>query len=270
MAKEVITQKNIELSKLNGQLQNTVEKRTAELHRANEELQVVNLELDNFIYRSSHDIRGPLVRLMGICHVALLDIKDEHAREYFAMLAEASQQLNEIFDRLKIVSHINDTEIGPIKIDFEELLDQVLERLKTMDGFNEVTIERETSPIEWYSDPFLLEMVLLNMVENAIRFQKKSGSERKFVKIRTVKNGKSVKLAVIDNGIGIQDPVSQNLYQMFSKAARDHRNIGLGLYIVKQCLNKLNGSINLVKNSDGYTEFEILHPILNETVSTYK
>ena len=263
IAKEIIYQKNIELSKLNWQLQNTVNIRTKELEQANQELKVVNLELDNFIYRSSHDIRGPLVRLLGICHVALLDIPEGKAREYFTMLYDAAQQLNEIFDRLKIVSHINETEIQPVKIDFNEMLDQILERLKTMDGFQEVEIVRENKVNEWRSDKFLLELVLLNMIENSIRFQKKSTSERKFVKIKTAKNGHNLKMAIIDNGIGIKEPDMENLYKMFSKAARDHRNVGLGLYIVKQCMNKLNGSIHLVQNDAGYTEFEVVHPIWN-------
>jgi signal transduction histidine kinase len=262
-AKEIIYQKNIELSKLNWQLQNTVNIRTKELEQANQELKVVNLELDNFIYRSSHDIRGPLVRLLGICHVALLDIPDGKAREYFTMLYDAAQQLNEIFDRLKTVSHINETQIHPVRIDFDEMLNQVLDRLKSMDGFDEVEIVRENGINEWFSDRFLLELVLLNMIENSIRFQKKSTSEKKFVKIRTARNGHHLKMAVIDNGIGIKEPDLENLYKMFSKAARDHRNVGLGLYIVKQCMTKLNGSIHLVDNQSGYTEFELIHPMLN-------
>jgi signal transduction histidine kinase len=262
-AKEVIHQKNIELSYLNDQLQNTVDERTRELEEANKELKVVNLELDNFIYRSSHDIRGPLVRLLGICHVALLDINDSKAREYFQMFYDGAQQLNEIFDRLKIVSHINEVHVQPVRIDFPELLSQVLEKLKPMSGFDAVEIVRENKADVWYSDPFLLELILTNMIENSIRFQKPSTAERKFVQIKTKKNGKNLHMAIIDNGIGIREPDMENLYKMFSKAAREHRNIGLGLYIVKQCLNKLNGSISLVQNDDGYTEFEIVHPLMN-------
>jgi signal transduction histidine kinase/Tfp pilus assembly protein PilF len=263
-AKEVIHEKNIELSILNDQLQNTVDLRTRELEQANKELKVVNLELDNFIYRSSHDIRGPLVRLLGICHVAMLDIEDEKAKEYLRMFYDGAQQLNEIFDRLKIVSHINEVKVQPVTINFSDLLAQVLDKLKTMSGFDQIEIVRENKADVWYSDPFLLELILTNMIENSIRFQKPSTDDKKFVKIKTAKNGKNLQIAIIDNGIGIKEPDMENLYKMFSKSARDHRNIGLGLYIVKQCLNKLNGSISLVQNNDGYTEFIIVHPVLNQ------
>jgi signal transduction histidine kinase len=260
-AKEVIHQKNLELSKLNDQLQTTVDVRTRELEQANQELKLVNLELDNFIYRSSHDIRGPLVRLLGICHVALLDLQEEKAKEYFSMFYESAQQLNEIFDRLKIVSHINEVNVQHVRVNFNELLTGVLDKLKTMNGFTDIEIVNENRANEWYSDPFLLELVLLNMIENSIRFQKREARDKKFIKVKTAKNGKNLQIKIIDNGIGIQEADMENLYKMFSKSARDHRNIGLGLYIVKQCLNKLNGSINLVENQEGYTEFEIVHPV---------
>ncbi|HYG04448.1 MAG TPA: HAMP domain-containing sensor histidine kinase, partial [Chryseosolibacter sp.] len=210
----------------------------------------------------SHDIRGPLVRLLGICHVALLDLHDEKAKEYFTRFYESAQQLNEIFDRLKIVSHINEVNIVPVKVSFSELFVQVLDKLKTMNGFSEVEIIDENRANEWYTDPFLLELILLNMIENSIRFQKRDATDKKFVRVRTSRNGENLQIKIIDNGIGIQEPDLENLYKMFSKSARDHRNIGLGLYIVKQCLSKLNGSISLVQNEYGYTEFEILHPIL--------
>lgn len=266
-AKEVIHLKNLELSQLNAQLQTTVDVRTRELEEANKELKVVNLELDNFIYRSSHDIRGPLVRLLGICHVALLDLQDQTAKEYFAMFYESAQQLNEIFDRLKIVSHINEVNITPLRVSFSEVLTQVLDKLKTMNGFSDVEIIVENRANEWYTDPFLLELILLNMIENSIRFQKRDVNEKKFVRVRTSRQGQHLQIKVIDNGIGIQEPDLENLYKMFSKSARDHRNIGLGLYIVKQCLSKLNGSISLVQNEHGYTEFEIIHPILKPALT---
>lgn len=260
-AKEVIQEKNHELSRLNDQLQTTVDVRTRELEHANQELRLVNLELDNFIYRSSHDIRGPLVRLLGICHVAMLDVNDEKAKEYLSMFYESAQQLNEIFDRLKIVSHINEVNAQHVRVNFNRLLAGVLDKLKTMSGFNDIEIIIENKVNEWYTDPFLLELILLNMIENSIRFQKQENGDRKFIKVKTSKNDSTFHLKIIDNGIGIRETDLDSLYKMFSKSARDHRNIGLGLYIVKQCLNKLNGSISLVENPDGYTEFEIIHPV---------
>jgi signal transduction histidine kinase len=259
-AQEVIQHKNKELQSINSQLQNTVLKRTEQLELANKQLRHVNLELDNFIYRSSHDIRGPLVRLLGVCHVALLDVKEEKAKNYFSMLYDTAQQLNEIFDRLKVVSQINEIELKPESIDLNSILENVKNRLSSVDGYFDVEIKQEIEQVEWNSDPFLIETILQNLIENAVRFQKRFTHEKKFILIKVRKKGGQVVLSVADNGIGISEATLEHIYQMFSKAARDHRNIGLGLYIVKQSVNKLNGQISLVSNENNFTEFEVILP----------
>jgi signal transduction histidine kinase/Tfp pilus assembly protein PilF len=259
-AQEVIQHKNKELQSINSQLQNTVMKRTEQLELANKQLRHVNLELDNFIYRSSHDIRGPLVRLLGVCHVALLDVKDEQAKNYFSMLYDTAQQLNEIFDRLKVVSQINEIELKPESINLPLILENVKTRLSSVEGYFDVEIKQEIEPLAWNSDPFLIETILQNLIENAVRFQKRFTHEKKFIVIKARKKGKEICLSVADNGIGISEATLEHIYQMFSKAARDHRNIGLGLYIVKQSVNKLNGNISLVSNENNFTEFEVVLP----------
>src|SRR5260370_39969926 len=92
---------------MNEHLLSTVDIRTKELEQANNEIKMGSLELDNFIYKSSHDIKGPLARLLGICHVALLDVQHEKSQMYFKMLNQTSHLLNDIFNKLKIVIDIN-------------------------------------------------------------------------------------------------------------------------------------------------------------------
>src|SRR5260370_37132255 len=99
---------------MNEHLLSTVDIRTKELEQANMEIKMVSLELDNFIYKSSHDIKGPLARLLGICHVAMLDVQDEKSRRYFEMLNQTSQLLNDIFNKLQTVSDITTKNIEHI------------------------------------------------------------------------------------------------------------------------------------------------------------
>jgi signal transduction histidine kinase len=82
-----------------------------------------------------------------------------------------------------------------------------------------------------------------------------------------VKRNEQVHISVMDNGIGISEDSMQHLYQMFSKAARDHQNLGLGLYIVKQAVDKLNGTVSLKKNDDNLTEFEVVLPTNQQEVA---
>lgn len=260
-ARERIHVQNLQLEELNRHLQNTVDLRTKELDVASRELRIVSLELDNFIYKSSHDIKGPLVRLLGICHVAMLDIQEEKAREYFNMLYESARHLNDIFDRLKAVSDINTSDLTQAPINFNSLIEKVKDELKGMDGFYSIEFFPEIDPaLRYESDPFLLETIFRNMLENAIRFQRKSDAHKKFIATRVEVRNQNVVLSFIDNGIGINENAIDDIFKMFSKAALEHHNVGLGLYIVRQCVNKLEGTIRLVKNPKGYTEFQITLP----------
>jgi len=258
-AQEKINQQNLKLSEMNEHLLSTVDIRTRELEQANQEIRMVSLELDNFIYKSSHDIKGPLARLLGICHVALLDVKDETSRMYFQMLNQTSQQLNDIFNKLKIVSDINTKNVDRVQVDLNSIFQNVQRNLKTMEGFEGIKISSEIAEATYYdSDPYLLEIIFYNMLENAIRFQKKAESFDKFIKVKVRKSNSNLVLSFIDNGIGIKKADADHIFKMFSQAALEHQTVGLGLYIVKQCVSKLNGSINLVRNNQKNTEFEIV------------
>lgn len=259
-AHEVISRQNSELEEYNVQLQSTVDTRTRELELANRELNVVNLELDNFIYKSSHDIKGPLARLIGLCHVALLDVSDPKAKQYLLKLSENAKNLSEIFERLRTVSDINSIELTREKISFSEIIDRIKMRLKTLEGFNEITFKEEIENMDFQSDPVLVETIFHNLMENAVKFQKKSTQFNKFISITVKRQNGSVQVSFIDNGIGIKKDDDKELFAMFTNAALEHKTIGLGLYIVKQCASKLNGTVRIVPNPNQYTEFELTLP----------
>ncbi|HTH57682.1 MAG TPA: tetratricopeptide repeat-containing sensor histidine kinase [Cyclobacteriaceae bacterium] len=260
-AHEIISRQNSELEEYNLQLQSTVDTRTRELELANRELNVVNLELDNFIYKSSHDIKGPLARLIGLCHVALLDVSDEKAKHYLLRLSENAKNLSEIFERLRTVSDINSIELTREKISFGEMIGRVKDRLKNLQGYDEITFKEDIDSLEFQSDPVLVETIFHNLIENAVKFQKKSDQFNKFISIKVKRQNGSVRVSFIDNGIGIRKTDDQELFSMFTNAALEHKTIGLGLYIVKQCTAKLNGTVRIVPNPNQYTEFELTLPL---------
>ena len=259
-AHRLIIKQNLELEDFNQRLQHTVDTRTQELEKANQNLNLVNLELDNFVYKSSHDIKGPLVRLIGLCHVALLDVKDETAREYLVRLNESAKNLSDLFDRLREVSDINQLDLKKELIDFGKIIQSAKERLKSLNGFDQMQFKETSSVGNFYSDAFLLETIFINMIENAIKFQKKSTTEPRIIELKIRTENESLFISFIDNGIGIRETDHKHLFQMFSNAALEYKNVGLGLYIVKQCVAKLNGTIKLVHNENQFTEFEVSLP----------
>src|SRR5690606_39433630 len=101
----------------NKDLDREVEKKTAELERVNLSHKQVNDELDNFIYKTSHDIRGPLASLKGMCNVAIMDVKDPLALDYFNKLDATAEKLNTILTRLLIINQINNSSASHELID---------------------------------------------------------------------------------------------------------------------------------------------------------
>jgi len=146
-------------------------------------------------------------------------------------------------------------------IDLREIVSNVENRLATMEGFSGVEFRHQIdTDTTWHSDPFLVETILHNMIENAVKFHKKSGVPNKFIDIKARKQDRKVLISITDNGIGIKDSDTEHIFKMFSKAALEHKTVGLGLYIVKESVSKLRGEVRLVQNEQKHTEFEVSLP----------
>lgn len=269
-AKEVIVMQNQQLQDSNRELDGKVIAKTAELRKANEDLdrtnktlKQVNDELDNFIYKTSHDIRGPLASLKGICTVALLDVTDEKALDYLTRLDISSGRLNVILTRLLIVNQINNTILTEEKIDFGAIVEDImlLERKKGLPPRLEIKRDIGTD-VALHSDKDLVRIVLENLIDNAIKFHNDSERVVPFVRI-TISNdaGKGITVSVVDNGIGIAEAKPDKIFQMFSRASERSGTGGIGLYLSKLATEKLGGKINLRTTSEGHTEFYVFFPL---------
>jgi signal transduction histidine kinase len=267
-AKGIIETQNIRLQNINRELDGKVKEKTAdllkandELDRANKALSHVNDELDNFIYKTSHDIRGPLASLKGICSVALMDVKDPLALDYLNKLDVSSGRLNVILTRLLIVNQINNAIVGRELIDFNSIIDDVilLEKKKGLPARFEIKRELQQG-IELQSDRDLVRIILENLIDNAIKFHNDSERVQPFVFIRIGSGENGVIVSVIDNGIGIAEAKPDKIFQMFSRASERSGTGGIGLYLSKLATEKLGGQIHLRTTPEGYTEFYVVFP----------
>ncbi|MDX1628942.1 MAG: tetratricopeptide repeat protein [Fulvivirga sp.] len=258
-AHKVIREQNETLEKYNEKLKRTVDERTLELEQRNKELQLANLELDNFIYKSSHDIKGPLATLMGVCNVAMMDVNDEKSKQYFEMLANTAQGLNDILARLKTVSDINSLEITVKPIDFQSIIESCLEQVKNTEGVKKINLIHDIEAgVNYKADPLLIDLIIFNMIQNAVKFQDAEGEA--YIKITVKEEDDTLIMHFMDNGIGIEDEDADDIFQMFSKSAIKHQTLGLGLYLVKQCVQKLGGEIMLINDQDELTHFRVVLP----------
>ncbi len=222
--------------------QETERKRIIE--EKNQELEKLNQELDTFIYKTAHDIRGPLARLQGLCNVGLMDVTDTKAVDYLEKLKANADYLNFILSRLGTIHEINNLTLSKRLVSFKEILDEISSQINFHQSFDvnnlRVNIDKNT---QFYSDAKLLKFILYNLIENAVKFQKTEDGHTSIIEVHVVTQQENLTIKVMDNGIGIDKEETSDLFEMFTKAADKYKSPGLGLYLVKLCVEKLKGSI---------------------------
>jgi signal transduction histidine kinase len=260
-AKAIIEDQNRQLMSSNYNLDKELKAKNIDLQKANDSLRRVNEELDNFIYKTSHDIRGPLASLKGMCNVALMDVKDPLALNYLQKLDITAEKLNTILTRLLIVNQINNSALGAERIDFQDIVGDVLllERKKGLPRRLKIkqNIDRN---IVFHSDREFVRIILENLIDNAIKFYNDSERVEPFVNIGIQANGQHVSIHVVDNGIGVSEVHPDKIFQMFSRASERSETGGIGLYITKTAAEKLGGTVHLKTTPEGYTEFYVKLP----------
>jgi signal transduction histidine kinase len=222
----------------------------------------VNDELDNFVYRTSHDLRGPLVTLKGVCNVAMLDVKDDLAQDYLKRLDITAAKLNAILTRLLVVNQVNHVEIEASKINLEFVLDQTITSQKEKGVPARLNFEYQIDPkINLTSDIRLVKIVLENLIDNSIKFYNTSERITPFVKIVITKGNRgNIKVYVEDNGIGISTVDKDQIFHLFVRASERSETGGIGLYLTKLAAQRLGGGIKLLETSDKGSKFLVLLP----------
>ncbi|HAR19700.1 MAG TPA: hypothetical protein DCR46_03510 [Cytophagales bacterium] len=223
--------------------------------QAEESLRTVNSELDTFIYRASHDIKGPLARLRGICDVAKMTIKDAQANVYLKLLDLESRKLDSILEKLLVVKDLKTNNIKIEKINFNEVLDKSIKHLKYVQDFENIHIKVQVdNTLEFKSDGNLLELVFMNLIDNAIQFRDENKPSTN-ISIDIYPENNFVTVCIKDNGIGMEETILNQIFDMHFRGNERSTGTGLGLYIVKTAIDALNGKIQVNSKISVGTEF---------------
>ncbi|MFL5753361.1 MAG: ATP-binding protein [Bacteroidia bacterium] len=226
---------------------------------AEEKLIVKNKELNTFIYRSTHDLRGPLMSIIGITNLAKKEQDLPQLQSYTMMIDEATKKLDTILLSLITTMSIKDAKANFKEIDIEELLAAVLKRIDTIDGYKRMQFITDIRKKKLYSDELILGSVLQNIIENAIKYHNKH--EDPWISIRIVEEEKKVIIEITDNGPGMKEEVQEKVFDMFYRGNLGSKGSGLGLYIVRNGVEKLGGTIYLNSVEEIGTTFIISLPV---------
>ncbi|MFW5761618.1 MAG: sensor histidine kinase, partial [Cyclobacteriaceae bacterium] len=234
----------------------------SKLAHHNEELQKANQELDNFVYRVSHDLRAPITSSLGLARLSKKESDLAILHQYGQMQEQSLVKLDKFIHDILDYSRNSRIEISPGPIYFESLINEVLKNHVRMKEDEDVSIELTIDHvIDFYSDELRLRIILNNLISNALKF-KNMYQDKPFVKITVKIRGNDASLIIEDNGIGIAEKHQNKLFQMFYRATDKMPGSGIGLYIVKDCLKKLGGDIKVKSELGKGCKFTVTLPNL--------
>lgn len=218
-------------------------------------------ELETFSYKSSHDMRVPIVNILGLINLAENDIEDlEAVKHYLSTIKQQAEELDTILQKLVETTKVRQGKKNIHLIEFHQLVDNVLKSFAHIKGFNEIRIEQNISTErKFYSDKFLISCLFHNLIDNAIKYKKENIPDP-FIKITIEDEEGGVKITFSDNGIGITDNLQKDVFNMFFRATNQASGSGLGLYAVKHCIKKLGGHIKLYSEEKIGTTFTVHLP----------
>ena len=232
-----------------------------ELKQKNEQLEKLNSELSKFVYSISHDIRSPLMSILGVVQLSKAIKKSKEVEHYFDIINTCVIRLDTFI--INIIDYYKNSNAGERKdkIDFKDLALKVIDSLKNIDP--NVVFESEVEQTgEFISDLFRLEVALKNLVSNAIKYQNQANKEAHRIQIKIKANEKEVCILIKDNGIGIAKAHVENIFKLFFRTGNlnNKEGSGIGLYIVKEAVEKIKGSISVESTPFEGTSFKIVIP----------
>jgi PAS domain S-box-containing protein len=222
-----------------------------------QELETRNFELDQFVYKVSHDLRAPLTSIMGLINLSRLDADSpETVQGYISMMETSTQKLDRFITSLLEYSRSNREYQNEQRIDFEEIVENSLDGLKYVKGFENMKIDLNIKKgmHDFFAEEMKLSIIFNNVLTNAVKYRNKYLEECQLNIEIDYTNEWYANVRVWDNGIGIHQHYLDKVFNMFFRATENSEGSGLGLYIVKQAVERVGGAIEIHSELGKFTE----------------
>ncbi len=264
-----------ELKKINLGLERKISDRTSEIWEANkllrievenkrkteEAYKIKNEELNNFVYRVSHDLRAPITSVEGLINIIKLESKSKTADliPYIDLLDDRIKSLDRFIRDILSHSRNIGTSANIEKIQFKKIINNCFKELTYLKNADTIKRKLSVSDGAFYNDRIRLFEIFRNLISNAIKYSdpdKKANT----VNISVVTHPDKALINIVDNGIGINPESINRIFEMFYRGHETSKGSGIGLYIVKQAVNKLGGDIHVESIPGTGTHFTLEIP----------
>jgi signal transduction histidine kinase len=248
-------------SKINYQVEMDLRQNQALMLEQNEQLAKTNKELDRFVYSVSHDLRAPLSSISGLIQLVEKSSDTVETNQYLGLMKGRIAKLEQFIRDIIDFSRNARSESRLENVDIKELVRETFESLKFISGAESMILQDDTQIQKQVAiDKTRFQIVLFNLISNAIRYRNPNINTC-YIRLNSNLVAERLKLQIEDNGIGIHPTHHSKVFDMFYRASENSKGSGLGLYIVKETVEKLGGTIELHSVPGEGTRFTLDLPV---------
>lgn len=227
-----------------------------ELELRNEELRDLNEGMDNFVYSVAHDMRGPLSSLKALMKLS----EGKPDEESMRMQAELIERMEEYIRDVVNYSQNKRSDVERSNVNLLEVVERIRTELKHFANAPNTELILSFDPeLSINTDEYRLKLVLQNLISNAILYADME-KEKAQIEVVAKRADRLIEIQVIDNGQGIEEDIQPRIFDMFFRGNIGSDGTGLGLFLVKESVEKIGGSISLKSTPKEGTTFTIRIP----------
>ncbi|HTF18256.1 MAG TPA: PAS domain-containing sensor histidine kinase [Chryseolinea sp.] len=217
-----------------------------------------NEHLDQVIYKTTHDLKAPLTSALGLIQIAE-QAEGEEKDQYIRLIKKSLLSLDAYIEEMNNFFRIEKLALQREQIDLGSMLQDAQDSLMNMAAANVKVYVNLDDRMPWYSDALRVKTIVTNIFSNAIKYQDLQ-KQNPFIKIATRINPEFCEITIADNGIGIEEEFQQKIFDLFFRATDQANGTGLGLFIVRDTIQRLNGTITVKSVAGQGTTFFIRIP----------
>lgn len=232
------------------------------LKAKNRDLAELNKQLDSFVSGVSHDLRAPLMSLLGLLEILKRENKQDQLFQYFDLMEKSINKLNEFINEVIEISRNSKTEVRNESIDLEKLINDSWNNLLYIPESREINFKYNLDVEDNFifkSDPTRLRIILSNLLSNAVRYHNYR-QEYPEILVHVKQESENLVMKIIDNGSGIRDIHKEKIFDMFYRGNASKDGSGIGLYLVQTAVEKLDGNISLESEIGKGSSFTVSLP----------
>lgn len=224
-------------------------------------LKKANIELDTFLYRSSHDLRAPLTTISGIISMIKLTNDQKKIDEFHAAIESRIGQVDNVIRDILTLRKGQKTDLSVTELNLEDEIKKEFEHLIDPNEKNPALEIMSNGSSILRTDSARLHTILTNILSNSIKYHDMNDDDPK-VMVQISKSDNGLNFSISDNGSGIDQRHLPKIFDMFYRGNQSSKGTGLGLYLVKDAVDHLKGNIGVQSEKGKGTTFDIHLPHL--------